>query len=163
MIRAFRLVVDQIPDVQFIFLGKGPERNGMERLVKKLSLSENVHFLGEIHNREVRKYLKASTVEVHGFHKRLEEIGISHLESMACGTPVISYYPQNDIPGVINATDSASIAQAIIRIFKDQEYSRELSQSARKSIEDNFSIQKAADETLKLYADIFEENELLKK
>ena len=161
VIRAFRLVTDQIPDVQFIFLGKGPERKSMENLVRKLSLNQNVHFLGEIPNSEVRKYLKASKVEVHGFHKRLEEIGISHLEAMACATPVISYYPKDDIPGVINATDSSTIAQAILNILNDQEYDRKISQGARKSVVDNFSIQKATVETLRLYADIFKERGLL--
>jgi len=159
---AFRLVIDQIPDANLIIMGKGPERRSMERMVRKLNLDKNVHFLGEVPNPEIKKYLNASKAEVHGFQQRLIEIGISHLESLACGTPIITSYPKKDIPGVIYATDPSNIAQAIIKTIKDRQFQREISRRARENVVKNFSIEKGANETLQLYAEIFKERGILK-
>ncbi|MHA2271579.1 MAG: glycosyltransferase family 4 protein [Candidatus Hodarchaeales archaeon] len=163
VLRAFRLVLDQIPSVNFLIIGKGPERKGMERLVKKLSMSENVHFLGQIPNPEVRKYLNASKVEVRGFQPNIVELGISQLEALASGTPIVTYYPKGDVPGVIHATDPESISQSIIKVINNPDFRRELSQKGRDFVVKEASVQIGARNTLKVYAEIFKERGNLKE
>lgn len=159
---AFRLVLDQIPDANIIFIGKGPERKGMEKLVKKLHMSENVHFLGEIPNSEVGKYLNASKVETRGFQPRIVELGISQLESLASGTPIVTYYPKGDVPGVVHAFDPQSISQALIKVLTNHKFRHELSQKGRNFVVKELSVQAGVQKTLQLYAEIFKRRGILR-
>jgi glycosyltransferase involved in cell wall biosynthesis len=161
VLHAFRLVLDQIPSANLLIMGKGPERKGMERLVKKLDMTQNVHFLGEIPNREVRKMLNASKVEVRGFQPRIVELGISQLEALASGTPIVTYYPKNDVPGVIHASNPQNISQAIINVIQNAEYRNELAKKARDHVIRKCSIQFGTQKTLKLYMEILRERGLL--
>jgi glycosyltransferase involved in cell wall biosynthesis len=162
VLRAFRLVVNEIPDAKLLIMGKGPEEEGMKQFVKKLMLEENVHFLGEVPNNEIGKYLNASNVEVRGFQPRIIELGISQREALACGTPIITYYPKGDVAGVIHASNPQNISEAIIKVMTDLDYRRRLSEEARTFVEKNYSLDIGAIRTLKVYEEIFKKRGILR-
>ena len=78
-------------------IGDGPERQNLELLVKKLNVSDNVMFHGEIESdTEAYSWMKASRLFVHPSTK--EGGGsITVLEANACGLPVVAYKDENGI------------------------------------------------------------------
>jgi glycosyltransferase involved in cell wall biosynthesis len=78
-------------------IGDGPERNGLEALVKELNISENVVFHGEIESDiEAYSWMKTARLFVHPSTK--EGGGsITVLEANACGLPVVAYRHENGI------------------------------------------------------------------
>ena len=76
------------PDINILFLGDGPERENLEKLVRDNSLENNVFFIGEVAN--VAPYLpKCKIADREGMPNVI-------LEYMAAGLPVIA----TDLPGV---------------------------------------------------------------
>ena len=78
-------------------IGDGPERKGLEALVKELNISENVVFHGEIESDiEAYSWMKTALLFVHPSTK--EGGGsITVLEANACGLPVVAYRHENGI------------------------------------------------------------------
>jgi glycosyltransferase involved in cell wall biosynthesis len=70
------------------------------------------------------------------------------LEAAACGVPVVSTtlgaegIPVTSGKDIVLADDASSFADAIVRIIRDSEYSRNLANNCRNLIQNNYSIQR---------------------
>ncbi len=153
-LKAFRLALDSIPDAKLLILGKGPEEQGMRQMVKELQMEDSVHFLGEVPNNEIPKYLNASKAEVRGFNPLTPELGISHLEALACGTPVLTYNDYPDVKGMIICLQTEEIGKALIKILADEQYQHKLGLAGREYVMKNFSIEAGTRKTLQVYKDL---------
>ena len=85
MIRALPLLP---ANVHFIVLGTGPDEAMLRRLASKLGVSECVRFAGQVGHADMPAYLKACDIFIRA--SRSEGMGISFLEAMAAGLPVIA-------------------------------------------------------------------------
>jgi len=88
-IETIYLVSKKIPDVCFVIVGDGPERENLEELSRKLGIENNVRFLGKIPHEELMNsdifarskcFLTASTTETQG---------ITIIEAMSFGLPIV--------------------------------------------------------------------------
>lgn len=86
LIRAFKKVVQEIPDAKLIILGTGELEEYLKTLVKNLNLEKSVFLLGFKGN--PYKYMVKSDIFV--FTSMFEGLGNILLEAMACGLPIIS-------------------------------------------------------------------------
>lgn len=124
LLRAWRSVLVSHPDALLLLVGSGGLglqncEEALRRQVKADRLEAGVHFTGSVHN--VHEYLKASDVFV--FPSEREAFGISVIEAMACGLPVvttgvdgISDIVRPDVDAlVVPAGDDAALASAIGR------------------------------------------------
>ena len=95
LVRAVAQLRRAEPEVNCLIVGDGPERARIESLVARFGLAENVTIVGEIDRyADVLSLMKAATVFV--APSRREGFGISVLEALACGTPVVTVdHPQN--------------------------------------------------------------------
>ncbi|MDO8231935.1 MAG: glycosyltransferase family 4 protein [bacterium] len=75
-------------NTRFVILGSGLDRVALEALAGKLEVIERVHFLGDVPNSQTPQYLHASDIFVRP--SRTEGMGISFIEAMAAGLPVIA-------------------------------------------------------------------------
>ncbi|OYD13706.1 glycosyl transferase [candidate division WOR-3 bacterium JGI_Cruoil_03_44_89] len=66
-----------------LIIGEGSERGRLERLSRR-----NIQFLGRVSDEEVRSYVRRAQALV---FPGLEDFGITPVEALACGTPVIAY------------------------------------------------------------------------
>ncbi|KKQ71364.1 MAG: Glycosyl transferase group 1 [Candidatus Shapirobacteria bacterium GW2011_GWE1_38_92] len=69
-------------------IGDGIEKNNLIKLVKSLKIKNQVEFLGKLNSSQVAQV--ASKARIGIFNCPNESFGISILESLACGTPVIT-------------------------------------------------------------------------
>ena len=68
--------------------GDGPERNALEKLVHKLDLTSQVNFAGFLTPKEISLLIKNSHIVVSA--SQVETFGVTLIEAMACGRPVIA-------------------------------------------------------------------------
>jgi len=150
-INAFHKALTEVPNARLLILGIGPEENNMKKTVTELGIADRVHFLGEIPNPEIPRYLNASKVEARGFNPLTLELGISHLEALACGTPVLTYNDYPDVRGMIIVLHVDEIAEAMIRLLKDKEFQQKLGREGREYVIEKFSIEAGTEKTIQVY------------
>ncbi len=95
LIQVVSLLKEKGDSMTLQIIGDGPERKGLEALVKELNISENVVFHGEIESDiEAYSWMKTARIFVHPSTK--EGGGsITVLEANACGLPVVAYRHEN--------------------------------------------------------------------
>jgi N-acetyl-alpha-D-glucosaminyl L-malate synthase BshA len=84
VVRVFARVHEQMP-AKLILIGDGPERLFIQQLVKELRLVSDVYFLGE------QDYLEPLffCADLFILPSEQESFGLTALEAMACGVPVV--------------------------------------------------------------------------
>lgn len=86
LIRAFRRVVNEIPNAILYVFGQGELEEKLKKLTIELNLEHNVKFMGYVES--PHSYISKSKVFV--FPSLYEGLGNVLLEAMACGVPCIS-------------------------------------------------------------------------
>lgn len=129
MVKAVNLVKREIPDVNSVIIGDGPEKSKLEKLVYELKLENNVEFTGFLEDYdEVISYMKSSRVFV--LPSTREGFGIVVLEANACGLPVVTVnhrgnaacdFITNDENGYICELSEDEVAAKILRGLNERE------------------------------------------
>lgn len=142
---------------QIYIIGDGPELNKMKDLAAKLKL-ENIHFLGYMgkeQERELKEFYSRADVFV-APSVVAEALGLTILEAMAAGTPVVATRKggiplavKNGTNGyLIRAKNSKQIAQAVNKILSNETLRKKMSQNAWEIVKKKFTWEKIA---LKFY------------
>lgn len=87
LIEAFHLLLESVPDARLNIVGKGPERQSLERKIAAHGLNERVKLLGFRPNREAMEHVATASVFV--LPSFVEALGVAYLEAMSLGVPVI--------------------------------------------------------------------------
>ncbi|MHA1617571.1 MAG: glycosyltransferase family 4 protein [Candidatus Njordarchaeales archaeon] len=89
LIRAFRKVTKEYPNARLVLAGEGPEKIKLQRLSKKLGLSDKVTFLPKLSDDELVYEINTSQIVV--IPSLWEGFGLTVLEAMACKKAVIAF------------------------------------------------------------------------
>lgn len=144
MIKAISIVKNNIPNVQLDLYGFGDARDNyktekeLRNLIQELKLESNVFLRG--YSTDILREIETSTISL--ITSSIEGFCIAILDSLSCGTPVISYdikygpsdLIKNDINGyLIKDSDINSLAQNIESLLTDPDQYQYLSQEAYNS------------------------------
>lgn len=88
VVEAANILKKEMKDFVLIIHGKGKERQDLIKLVKKYELSDNVIFSERKFSNEEMPMLY-STFDVYVLPSLVEPVGLSVLEAMSCGIPVV--------------------------------------------------------------------------
>jgi len=119
-----------------LMVGEGPERASAQALARRLGLEERVRFLG----RQDRIEELTGVADVFLLPSELESFGLSALEAMACGVPVVGS-DAGGLPEVVKHAETGfllpvgdieGMAARTIEILKDEEHWRSLGQAGRR-------------------------------
>ena len=151
LIEALPSVLEKIPNAHLLIVGEGPYKSHLEKLANKLSLSENITFVGRILYDKLPSYLSAADLFVMPSRSRffgleVEGLGIVYLEASACGIPVVAGNsggaPDAVLDGVtglcVDGTDVNQIAQAVIEICSDAARASKMGSAGRDWIVDQW-------------------------
>lgn len=124
VIRIFEKVHQQIPS-KLLMIGDGPERQSAEELCKVLGICNDIRFLGK--QEQMDEIL--SITDLFLLPSQYESFGLSALEAMACGVPVISTnvggLPEININGktgfLNDVGDVAGMAENAFYILGDED------------------------------------------
>jgi glycosyltransferase involved in cell wall biosynthesis len=146
---------DSSTKVKCFIGGQGSLRGELERQIATLGCSERVKLLGRIES--AQELLWAS--DVFAMPSLKEGLGVAALEAMASALPVIASevgglreVMQHDRTGIlVPPAQPQAIAQAIGRMVESAKFRSQMGAAARVRVEDYYSMQKMAAQTLELY------------
>lgn len=163
--RAARLVLDLRPDVRFIVAGEDPsdltERREIELLIEDLGLGGKFELLGK--TEDIPQFL--SELDLYVSASRVESFGLSIVEAMMAGVPVIATRTdgsaeiiEEGVSGVlVPIEDHDSLARVIIQMIDDEPFRRSLSVKGQTRAISEFSLERMVVETEELYSRVLAE------
>lgn len=119
LVCALARVREAMPDFRCVIVGDGPEQMAIEQLIDDLGLNSNVTLVDfrDTHG-EILGLMKAADVFV--LPSRREGFGMTVLEALACGTPVVTInHPQNAAAELIDNGETGYIADATPKAVAD--------------------------------------------
>jgi glycosyltransferase involved in cell wall biosynthesis len=145
LLRAARVVINEMPNAKFLVVGEGPTRPRLEALCSELGIASNVHFAGA--RSDIARVLRA--IDVFTLSSvTVECFPIALLEAMACARPAVCT-EVGGIPEMIRdgetgylvpPTDSQQLAVRLLSLLSDPQAARRLGRAARDRVEDEFSL-----------------------
>ena len=148
LVDAWKKLAQQHPNSILLLVGGGGVdidncEETLRRTVKKEGLEDQILFTGEQSN--VHQYLQAS--DIYAFPSQNESFGISVVEAMACGLPVVSSSAgglrdliNDGVDGLmIPPGDAAALTASMNRVLDDSELCAKLGENAAQSALQRFS------------------------
>lgn len=167
LLPAFKRVKKAVQEVKLVIIGDGPLLGEIMRFSRANNLEGDIIALGTVKNRDLPPYFRAARLTVIPSvttKKWREQIGMVNLQSMACGVPVVStfsgaiseYVKQGETGILVPERDPDSLADAIIKLLKNDELRKRLGTNARKHVVENFSAKKNVIANEKLLSLLFQ-------
>lgn len=160
LIQAMVTILKEFPDTELRIAGHDPWGHGevLRTLIRELKLEQHVRLVGFVSDKEAF----FSDIDVFAFASRSEGFGIVLLEAMAAGKAAVvsDIAPLNGIicPGrsglVAGPDDPSSFADAIMSLFRDEDYRRRIGEEGRRRAAKDFSQAAMVDRTLEYYREI---------
>jgi glycosyltransferase involved in cell wall biosynthesis len=157
-VRAAALVAGHGREAQFVIAGEGDELPGLRRLIRDLGLERSTTLATDFGTYEdiieaIDIVVQSSQVDVSGF---------SILEAMAHGRPVVAFSTgtaceiiEDGKSGLlIPKGDVEALAAAIEDLIANPPKAREMGQSARRHVRENFDARALARQTVDYYASL---------
>jgi len=149
--KGFQLVIKALKDLKdfyYVVIGEGEYLQTLKNLAKELNVENRVLFLGNIDNKVLYKYLNIGDIFVQPSIGH-EAFGITIIEAMACGLPVIAS-KNGGIVDIIKDGENGYLFEINnIDELKQKILTINNNLNPRKYIEKNFTWQKTVDELLK--------------
>src|SRR6185295_13946317 len=150
----FARVARKIP-ARLILAGDGPEIATAERVAREAGVADRVHFLGEQEDVE-RVYAASDLFLLPSEH---ESFGLSALEALACGVPVIGTdagglpeVVQSGRTGVlVEVGDVEGAAEQAVALLRDEPRRRRMGAAAREDAVARFGGTAVVDRYVALY------------
>lgn len=154
-LRAVQLLHPEIPDLRAVIIGDGPARGQLQALSRELGVENVVSFLG--HCSDVPNRLLKTAIFV--LPTRCEGLGISIMEAMAMGVPVIAtnvggvpeLIRHGDTGILVNCEDYGAIAGHARGIIRDPQGAEALRKAAYRHIADNYKTGVMLEQIYQLY------------
>jgi glycosyltransferase involved in cell wall biosynthesis len=102
LVRAFGILASEQPELRLLIIGEGPEHDAITKIIHELSLEDRIYLRGfQVDHNEIIARMKSAKVFVNPSTR--EGFGITALEALACGLPVVTVnHPANAIRDLIN-------------------------------------------------------------
>lgn len=163
LLNAIPAVTRNCPRAQFIIAGArhtSISDSALNRVVEADDVSNHVSMLGHVPWSDlINWYRKASIFVMPSYY---ETFGISAMEAMAFGLPVVATRAgglpevvEDGVTGfVVPPGDSKAVAEAIIRLLRDQSLRKRMGEAGRQRVLDEFTVDRILAQTLNVYESI---------
>ncbi len=162
--KSIDVIMDQMPyifkehdDYVFLIVGDGPSKTALEEQAKKLKIQDKVIFTGKIPWNEVPKYYNLGDVFVNA--SITETQGLTFVEAMAGGVPIVAKYAPNLSEFIHNNENgilvrkNSDFKNAIINVIENKELRNTLIQGGNQTAKE-YSIEVFGDKLELLYSEI---------
>ena len=164
LIRAYGLIKDKSDAMLLIGGGsKNPKQHEMDvkgdliKIVDELGLADRVVFTGYIPDEVLETYYRKAKVFI--LPSKYEPFGMTTLEAMSCGTPVVATRfggIKDDLEDqvdslMVDPSDSGELSAAILNVLTDEALASKLSENGQKTILERFSWESIAARTLTFF------------
>lgn len=158
ILRAFLQAADKNPNIELQIVGKGPEQEKLNRIIKDSPHADRIIMSGHLDNREalVQELVNADAFILASYH--FDTQGLALLEAAAAGLPVvycderlnIGVSPQNSI---LTNPDEDSLAEAMIKLATNPQLIQRMSLASLDAVRD-LTVQGIGKRYIDLYQDL---------
>lgn len=143
-LRAAAQMAKELPEVEFLLVGDGPLRAGLEAMAAELGISGKVNFAGERH--DIPAMLSSMDISV--LISSSESLSNVILESMAVGVPVVAtdvggnpeLVRDGETGSLIPPADQPGLVGALLRLARNAGLRQQYSQAGREFTRSSFHI-----------------------
>ena len=160
VVRAIALLGDRLPELRYVVIGDGPEREPLARLVTELGLERRVELTGQLEHAAALE--RARSCDVFVMPSVDEAFGVAYVEAMAAGLPAIAARGEpgpEEIAAVgeglalVPPGDVQALAGQIERLAGDPAHRAELGAAGRETVRRAFTWERCGAQTVRAYAD----------
>lgn len=147
-------------DANLLIVGSGPMESELRQLAQQSGIADRVHFLGDIIDNEKLAFYYAADVFCMPSHLRSEAFGLSQVEAMATGLPVVSCRISSGVPYVnadgisgltVEPENPAALSEAINSLLNNDELRKRLGHGAGKRAHQKFSAERMCEQVKQVY------------
>ena len=157
LLKSMKKISTKVPEAKLTLVGEGTQLQGYKRMVADQGLSDRVEFPGWLTTQAIQQLAAKCSLGV--FPSRIESFGLSVVEAMAGGLPVLAAcagaIPENVEDGItgtlIPKENPNALAGALVKALKDPERQEVFACKARGVVRQKFSWNVAASKMIKLY------------
>jgi glycosyltransferase involved in cell wall biosynthesis len=161
LIEAMPLILRKVPDSSFFIAGDGSERERLVNRCNELQVTSSVHWAGTVPREEALKMLSGADIAV--VPSRFEGFGLTAIEAMALGTPVVAsntdglaeIIRHGETGWLFTSGDHAALADGVIKLWEQPELRNLISGSALETVRDRYSTEKFRESILTVYESLF--------
>ena len=164
LVKALELIVSAHPGARLVFVGRGPERAGLEQAVASLGMADKVIFVGAVDHDEVPGYMAAADVFV--LSSRHEGWGRVIAEAMAMALPTVA----SNVGGIsdvlidgetgllLQSNSAEEMCEAVGRLIDDPALRRRLGERGLEVAKREWPFKKQADELVRLHMNVMKDH-----
>jgi glycosyltransferase involved in cell wall biosynthesis len=158
VVRALWLLRDRHPDLRYVVVGDGPEREHVRRLAGDLGLDGRVELRGQLAPAAARDAARGASALV--MPSVDEAFGVAYVEAMAAGVPAIGCQGEAGPEEIATAGggivpvppgDVEALAGRLDTLLSDAAYRRELARDARATVQRAFTWERCGAATVAAY------------
>lgn len=147
LLRAARLVLDELPETRILIVGDGVLRHELQRLAGELGIADRVVFTGSRNDVDALLAL----MDVFTLTSYSECFPMAVLEAMAASRPTVCTavggLPELVAEGItghlVAPRDPAALARRLLAVLHDRDHAREMGCAARTRAEAEFSFERS--------------------
>lgn len=158
----------KVEGAELFIIGGGELDDILKSRVEELKITDKVHFMGRIPQRELYAAFSDCDFFVLPSVKRSEAFGLVQLEAMVYGKPVINTSLPTAVPEVslhgetgltVEPGNSDELAQAIMTLVNDKELRIKFGKQAKKRCKEEYSLQRMQDTLYNSYLELIKERD----
>ncbi len=155
LVYAMAIVTKEEPNAKLTLVGDGPDRHGVEKLIEDLKLHRNVTLTG--FRSDIPNLMRCSDIGV--LCSETESAPLTLLEGMSTGLPMVA----TKVGGVLEIVEDGKnglivppkypeeLAQAILRLYRDQKLRKRLGEKARKTVLERYTAEKVVNQYIETF------------
>jgi len=156
LIRAVRILRETYPNIVLIATREGKYSDEVRAFAREEEVEEQVVFTGDVEN----PFVPLKMCDLYTHITLGDGLPLALLEAMAMGKPIVAT-PIAGIPeaitdgesGLLVAPDAEQVAEKIDLLLQDREYAEQLGRCAKRTVEERFTWEQAAERFLQCYVD----------
>jgi glycosyltransferase involved in cell wall biosynthesis len=163
VIRAFALVREHHPDLRYVIVGDGPERERLTGLAASLGVEGQLDFRGQLPNRIAAEVARRASIFV--LPSIDEAFGVAYVEAMAGGVPAIGCIGEDGPQEIADAgggialvppRDPQALADRIRSLLAAPNELQAMGEAARATVRRSFTWERCGQATVAAYRDVLE-------
>jgi teichuronic acid biosynthesis glycosyltransferase TuaC len=158
VVRAVAVLRERHPDLRYVIVGDGPERQSIARLAGELGVADRIELRGQLPPGEAAEAARSATAFV--LPSIDEAFGVAYIEAMAGGVPAVGSRGE-DGPEEIAAAgggivlvppgDVEALATELGRLLENEGWREELGRAARTNVARHFTWEQCGRDTVAAY------------
>jgi len=150
-------------DLRVVIVGDGPLRHDIVDEISRQNLGKQVILVGRVSEADLPSYYQAADYFVFPSTTPAEMFGISLIESMGCGTPVITTSLESGVREVNDAGvtglevppgNAGALREAMQTLANEPELRAEMGDAGRRRVLEKFTLDKMVDAHLELCEEV---------